>query len=245
MSPCPRLRSTLRHSDDRQRARRPRRVVAACLLCVFSGAALDLSATTTASAASCDVAPLPNAALQRAAAQLAEPSAPERQAAVWRLGALLPARLQVRRNDGVTLGIGEILATSGDASERSSALRSASWSVALTWELDRLWQPPPPPPHFEPLEHAERARRLFERLAALRARHALIRAEAGAVAGEAPRCAALQGEADAIDWALRATLRLPQPALMPGPTSPAPPPPLSRPPPPPAAPPARPPSAAR
>ncbi len=209
------------------------------------GAALALGTPATTTATSCDVPPLPDGALQRAAARLGEPVVPLRHAAAWRLGALLPARLQVRRNDGVTLGIGEILATSGDASERSSALRSASWSVALTWELDRLWEPPPLPVLPDPLVHADRARRLFERLAALRARHALVRAEARGIVADSPRCWALQGEAEAIDWALRAILRLPQTTASPPTAAPAAAESVSRPPPPPAAPPARPPSAAR
>ncbi len=159
--------------------------------------------------ARCEIAPLPTERLASAAERLAQPPVGTAVSGWWRLGALLPGRVQLRRNDGVYLGFGEVLGTTGSSSERTSAARTAGWSVSLTWNLERLWQPPPAPPPDDALARGERRQRLLQRLAALRTRHGQLRAEARELDEAAdPRCEALVAEADALAWAICGALGL-------------------------------------
>jgi hypothetical protein len=192
-------------------------IITAIIAAPIAAPAATSAATPAATQAACTVAPLPIERLALAAERIAEPSAATQPSAWWRLGALLPGRLQLRRNDGVYLGFGEVLGTSGSTSERSSAARTAGWSVSLTWNLERLWLPPAPRPTVDRLARSERQQRLLQRLATLRTRHGQLRADARELEqAEDPRCDALVAEAEALAWAICGALGLsscqPQPS---------------------------------
>lgn len=208
--------------------RQTRESTAGALGALLAVLALLVTSPAFGAPAPCEVAPLPDALLASAASALDTSLSRETHSGWWRLGALLPGRVQLRRNDGVYLGFGEVLGTSGSSSERNSVARTAGWSVSLTWNLERLWQPPPPPPPVDRLARGERRLRLLQRMAALRTRHGQLRAEAKEL-GEAddPRCEALAAEAEALAWALCGALDLSSCRLRPS-AQPAPPPSAAR-----------------
>lgn len=128
--------------------------------------------------------------------------------ALWRLRALLPARVSIRRSEGIALGLGEVLGTSGTGSERSSVARSAGYAVRVDWDLRALLAPPPPvrigATRDAAVEARIRAERLGTRWVELLARHRVLVAQASELSEEEPTCAALQAEAAAIAAVLRA-----------------------------------------
>ncbi|MCB9740808.1 MAG: hypothetical protein H6747_16200 [Deltaproteobacteria bacterium] len=127
--------------------------------------------------------------------------------ALWRLRALLPARVSVRRSEGIALGLGEVLGTSGNGSERSSVARSAGYAVRVDWDLRALFAPPPPVRNGATrdagIEARIRAERLGTRWIDLLARHRALVTQAAELAAEEPACAALRAEAAAIAALLR------------------------------------------
>lgn len=157
--------------------------------------------------------------------------APRSPSGWWRLRALVPARVTLSRNEGVTLGLGEVLGTSGSGSERTSAASSAGYAVRLVWDLRPLLAPPAMPRARDPIERDLGRERLGGRIVGLYARYRALVEQAGALDAGDPVCDAVAAEAQALRAVLRSLIpsQPPQDAQRARPRATAPPPRRARP----------------
>jgi hypothetical protein len=179
-----------------------------------------------AAASQCSIETIAPAVYASAARQLLRPAPTDTETAIsteasaaWRLRAFVPTRVSFGRTEGLNLGLGEALGTTGGLSERASAGLSAGWSVRVIWDLRPLVAPPDVRRSARPanntaavqLEHALRRERWLDKIAGGRARLELLALHAAEVDSEDPRCAELGIEANARRWAMFAALGIKPP----------------------------------